>query len=52
MTWVSDDPWGYVTFHFGRWGWSSAGLVLDARPLLQPCLGGLELVRRLLRRSR
>ncbi len=24
MTWVSDDPWGYVTFHFGRWGWSSA----------------------------
>lgn len=23
MTWVSDDPWGYVTFHHGRWGWSS-----------------------------
>ncbi|MBI4913177.1 MAG: FecR domain-containing protein [Acidobacteria bacterium] len=23
MTWVSDDPWGYVTFHFGRWGWNS-----------------------------
>lgn len=23
MTWVSDDPWGYVTFHFGRWGWHS-----------------------------
>lgn len=23
MTWISDDPWGNVTFHFGRWGWSS-----------------------------
>ncbi|MFN8010961.1 MAG: DUF6600 domain-containing protein [Holophagaceae bacterium] len=23
MTWISDDPWGYVTFHHGRWGWSS-----------------------------
>ncbi len=23
LTWVSDDPWGYVTFHHGRWGWSS-----------------------------
>ncbi len=23
LTWVSDDPWGYVTFHFGRWGWSN-----------------------------
>ncbi len=21
MTWVSDDPWGYVTHHYGRWGW-------------------------------
>ena len=21
MTWVSDEPWGYVTHHFGRWGW-------------------------------
>lgn len=23
MTWVSDDPFGYVTSHFGRWGWTS-----------------------------
>jgi hypothetical protein len=23
LTWVSDDPWGYVTFHHGRWGWTS-----------------------------
>jgi len=23
MTWVSDDPWGYVTSHHGRWGWTS-----------------------------
>ncbi|MBP1628016.1 MAG: Ribonuclease [Holophagaceae bacterium] len=22
MTWVSDEPWGYVTHHYGRWGWS------------------------------
>lgn len=22
LTWVSDDPFGYVTSHFGRWGWS------------------------------
>ena len=21
MTWVSDEPWGYVTYHHGRWGW-------------------------------
>lgn len=25
MTWVSDEPWGYVTYHHGRWGWG-AGL--------------------------
>ncbi len=23
MTWISDEPWGYVTHHHGRWGWSS-----------------------------
>lgn len=23
MTWISDDPWGSVTFHYGRWGWST-----------------------------
>ncbi len=23
LTWVSDEPWGYVTYHYGRWGWSS-----------------------------
>ncbi|MCL1893846.1 MAG: FecR domain-containing protein [Holophagaceae bacterium] len=23
MTWVSYDPFGYVTHHYGRWGWSS-----------------------------
>jgi hypothetical protein len=22
MTWVSDEPWGYVTYHHGRWGWN------------------------------
>ena len=22
MTWVSDEPWGYVTHHYGRWGWT------------------------------
>lgn len=22
LTWISDDPWGYVTYHYGRWGWS------------------------------
>lgn len=21
MTWISDEPWGYVTHHHGRWGW-------------------------------
>lgn len=21
MTWISSDPWGYVTHHHGRWGW-------------------------------
>ncbi len=21
MTWVSEEPWGYVTHHHGRWGW-------------------------------
>lgn len=21
MTWISDEPWGFVTHHFGRWGW-------------------------------
>jgi len=21
MTWVSDEPWGFVTHHYGRWGW-------------------------------
>ncbi|HJV21540.1 MAG TPA: FecR family protein, partial [Holophagaceae bacterium] len=25
MTWVSDEPWGYVTYHHGRWSWG-AGL--------------------------
>lgn len=24
MTWVSDDPWGYVTHHHGRWGWGAS----------------------------
>ncbi len=23
MTWVSSEPWGYVTHHYGRWGWTS-----------------------------
>jgi hypothetical protein len=23
MTWVSDEPWGYVTYHHGRWGWGA-----------------------------
>lgn len=22
MTWISDEPWGYVTYHHGRWGWT------------------------------
>jgi hypothetical protein len=21
MTWVSDEPWGYMTYHHGRWSW-------------------------------
>jgi hypothetical protein len=21
LTWVSDEPWGYLTYHHGRWGW-------------------------------
>jgi hypothetical protein len=21
MTWVSSEPWGYVTYHHGRWDW-------------------------------
>jgi hypothetical protein len=25
MTWISSEPWGYVTCHHGRWGWG-AGL--------------------------
>lgn len=23
LTWVSDEPWGYLTYHFGRWGWGA-----------------------------
>jgi hypothetical protein len=23
LTWVSADPWGFVTSHFGRWGWKA-----------------------------
>ncbi|MDR0499614.1 MAG: FecR family protein, partial [Holophagales bacterium] len=23
MTWISYDPFGYMTHHYGRWGWSS-----------------------------
>lgn len=23
MTWVSSEPWGYVTSHYGRWGWQA-----------------------------
>ncbi|MCE1228550.1 MAG: FecR domain-containing protein [Firmicutes bacterium] len=23
MTWVADEPWGYVTHHYGRWGWTA-----------------------------
>ncbi|GLH74812.1 hypothetical protein GETHLI_33140 [Geothrix limicola] len=22
MTWVSDEPWGYIAYHHGRWHWS------------------------------
>lgn len=21
MTWISNEPWGYLTHHYGRWGW-------------------------------
>ncbi|HLO68620.1 MAG TPA: DUF6600 domain-containing protein, partial [Holophaga sp.] len=24
LTWISHEPWGYVTHHHGRWGWSGA----------------------------
>ena len=24
LTWVSDEPWGYVTHHYGRWGWGAS----------------------------
>ncbi|BDU78039.1 DUF6600 domain-containing protein [Mesoterricola sediminis] len=24
LTWISAEPWGYVTHHHGRWGWSPA----------------------------
>ena len=24
MTWVSPEPWGYVTYHHGRWGWTAS----------------------------
>jgi hypothetical protein len=24
MTWISDEPWGYVTYHHGRWGWGAS----------------------------
>ena len=23
LTWISAEPWGYVTHHFGRWGWNT-----------------------------
>ncbi|MDP2877061.1 MAG: FecR domain-containing protein [Holophaga sp.] len=23
MTWIADEPWGYVTHHHGRWGWGA-----------------------------
>ena len=23
MTWISEEPWGYVTYHHGRWGWGA-----------------------------
>ncbi|MDR2697890.1 MAG: FecR domain-containing protein [Holophagales bacterium] len=23
MTWISYDPFGYITHHYGRWGWNS-----------------------------
>ncbi len=24
LTWVSDEPWGYLTHHYGRWGWGAS----------------------------
>lgn len=24
MTWISDEPWGFVTHHYGRWGWRAS----------------------------
>ena len=24
LTWVSDEPWGYLTYHYGRWGWGAS----------------------------
>jgi hypothetical protein len=24
MTWISDEPWGFVTYHYGRWGWGAS----------------------------
>ncbi|MDE3246528.1 MAG: FecR domain-containing protein, partial [Acidobacteriota bacterium] len=23
LTWISDEPWGYLTYHYGRWGWGA-----------------------------
>ncbi|MBL0211542.1 MAG: FecR domain-containing protein [Holophagaceae bacterium] len=23
LTWISDEPWGYLTHHYGRWGWGA-----------------------------
>ena len=25
MTWISYDPWAYVTYHHGRWAWTVGG---------------------------
>lgn len=25
MTWISYDPWAYVTYHHGRWAWAAGG---------------------------
>ena len=25
MTWISYDPWAYVTYHHGRWAWDAGG---------------------------
>ncbi|GEM_PF-670773 len=24
MTWIASEPWGFVTSHFGRWGWRAS----------------------------